>query len=191
MDEVAGPQCVTKQRLAMWRSSGTICTEILCVFRESEAARNDTDYSLFHSHIEGRKAILLDPHSSILPHLDSRAQHPPIRLANPSFASSPLVPISSISSIFFFPQKSFTPLMSRLLIISTSSSSTAAKQILKYAQLRLSLIPSVGAKMEPGATSTRYFSEVKWTHNPCASLAGEVLFQRGWEGKLMWTLDLC
>ena len=42
--------------------------------------------------------------------------------------------------------------------------------------------------MEPGATSTRYFSEVKWIHSACESLAGATLFHKGWEGKLSWTL---
>lgn len=125
----------------------------------------------------------------ILTYLYDPAQHPPIRSANPSFASSSLVPISSISSKLFFPQKSFTPLTNRLLIFSTSGSSTAAKQILKYAQLRLSLISSVGANREPGATSTRYSFEAKWTHSACESLAGVVSFHRGWEGKLRWTLS--
>ena len=115
-------------------------------------------------------------------------QHPPIKSAHPPLASSPLARISSISSKLLLPQKSFTPLTNRLLIFSTSGSSTAAKQILKYAQLRLSLISSVGANMEPGATSTRYFFEVRWIHSPCASLAGVVLFQRGWVGKLRWIL---
>ncbi len=124
----------------------------------------------------------------ILPNLYDPSQHPPIKPASPWLVSSPLVSISSISSKLFFPQKSFTPFTNRLLIFSTSGSSTAAKQILKYAQLRLSLISSVGANMEPGATRTRYFFEVRWTHSPCASLAGVVLFQRGWEGKLRWTL---
>lgn len=124
----------------------------------------------------------------ILPYFYDPSQHPPIKSANPWLASSPLVSISSISSKLFFPQKSLTPLTNRLLIFSTSGSSTAAKQILKYAQLCLSLISSVGANMDPGATSTRYSFEVKWTHSPCASLAGVILFQRGWEGKLRWIL---
>ena len=128
------------------------------------------------------------PNYLILPHLDDPTQHPPVKLTNPSLASSPLVPISSISSKFLLPQKSFTPLTNRLLIFSTSGSSTAAKQIRKYAQLRLSLISSVGANMEPGATSTRYFSEVKWIHSACESLAGATLLHKGWEGKLSWTL---
>ena len=128
------------------------------------------------------------PNILILPYLDDPTQHPPIKFTNPSLASSPFVPMSSISSKFLLPQKSFTPLTNRLLIFSTSGSSTAAKQIRKYAQLRLSLISSVGANMEPGVTSTKYFSEVKCIHSPCESLAGATLSHKGWEGKLSWTL---
>ena len=157
-----------------------------CVY--SAEPKNARDHNRFTHESKVGSLPCQAPNYLILPHLDDPTQHPPIKLTNPWLASSPSVPMSSISSEFLLRQKSFTPLTNRLLIFSTSGSSAAAKQIRKYAQLRLSLISSVGANMEPGATSTRYFSEVKWIHSPCESLAGATLFHKGWEGKLSWTL---
>ena len=156
-----------------------------CVYSAERKSARDHNRFIRESKVG---SLPFQAHHLIPPHLDDPTQHPPMKLTNPSLASSPFVPISSISSKFLLPQKSFTPLTNRLLICSTSGSSTAAKQIRKYAQLRLSLISSVGANMEPGATSTRYFSEVKWIHSACESLAGATLFHKGWEGKLSWTL---
>ena len=148
--------------------------------------RKKHPHNSLHFDVESRRLILLDLRASHASSLEHSDQQPPIRSANPSLASNPLA--SSISSKLCFPQKAFTPLTNRLLISSTSGSFTAAKQILMYAQLRLSLISSVGAKREPGVTNTRYFFVVRWTHSPCASFGAEILFQRGWEGKLRWTL---
>ena len=125
----------TKQWLSMWNR--VICTDRLYVFRGVRSCSESHSSSIvsFPHRFVPMSNVASPPCQApihlILPHLDDLTQHPPIKLANSSLASSLLIPISSISSKFFLPQKSFTPLTSRLLIFSTSGSSTAAKQILK------------------------------------------------------------
>ena len=170
--------------------NGTVCIKILCALR-LQASSLFNIMLILHCRTPISKAA--SPPSQtlihlILPYLYDLDQHPPAKSANAWLASGPLIAISSISSKLFLPQKSFTPFTKRLLKSSTSGSSTAAKQTLRYAQPRSSLISSVGANMEPGMTSKRYFFVVKCTHNPRASLAGVVLFHNGWEGRLRWTL---
>ena len=130
LDEVVGPRCVKQSSGFRCGIGSSARIDSMCS-AESEAARNLTHHPSFRSHVIRSKSTLPGPNSSHPASSRPLTQHPPIKLANSLLASSPLIPISSISSKFFLPQKSFTPLTSRLLIFSTSGSSTAAKQILK------------------------------------------------------------
>ena len=113
------------------------------------------------------------------PHPHPQQPHHPLKSNNPSGISPSTAPAaastSSMSSKLFFFQKSCTPATNLLLVFSTSDSSTAAKHIRTYDQPLSSRTSSVGEKIVPGETRTRYFSVVRCTQRALASFPGKVV----------------